>query len=82
MVDVRNVIEKIVKDEFNIDIGKVNPDSELRDQVDLDSMRFVEIYAALIDELGVEIPSKIMESRTLNQIVSIIEEALRQTGSR
>jgi acyl carrier protein len=40
------------------DVGKLKPDVRLRDQVDLDSMDFVNFLIAVDEQLGVETPEK------------------------
>ena len=50
---VIDIIEEIVPDE---DCSAINPDEPLREQLDLDSMDFLDIVMELRKQYGVEVP--------------------------
>ena len=53
------------------DVSKLNPDVRLRDQLDLDSMDFVNFLVAVGERLGVETPEKdYAKLATLNSCVT------------
>jgi acyl carrier protein len=41
-----------------VDVDALDPDVELRDQVDLDSMDFLNLIQAIADATGIEIPER------------------------
>ena len=58
------------------DLSQVNPDAPLRDQLDIDSMDFLNFVIALHKELSLEIPeTDYPELVTLNGCVSYLELA-------
>jgi acyl carrier protein len=50
---ILDIIAEIAPDE---DLGNVNPDARLRDQLSLDSMDFLDIVMELRKKHGVEVP--------------------------
>lgn len=50
-----DIIEDIVPDE---DCSSLNPDENLRDQLDLDSMDFLDIVMELRKKYGIEVPEE------------------------
>jgi acyl carrier protein len=60
-----------------LDPRTLAPDVPLRDQLDIDSMDFLNFVVALDDELGVEIPeSDYGKLDTLDRIVEYVEARL------
>lgn len=56
-----------------VDFARINPDVVLRDQIDLDSMDFLNFIIALSQELNVEIPeSDYPKLMTLNACVDYL----------
>jgi acyl carrier protein len=76
-MDLRIKVIDIVKEETGIDLSKIDPDQSLSSQVQIDSMKFVEVYAALVDELQMEISPEILGADSLNQFFNYIEKANR-----
>ena len=68
-------VREIVMRETGIDLSNVDPKKALRSQVNLDSMKFVEVYAALVDELQIEISPDFLAADTLEEINLIIKRA-------
>jgi acyl carrier protein len=50
------IVEAISRIAPEIDPASIQPDAELRQQIDLDSIDFLNLMLALHDRLGVEIP--------------------------
>jgi acyl carrier protein len=67
------VIEKIVQ----IDPATLDPSRDVRDQVSFDSMQFVELSARIEKELGIELPMAVMEARTINEFLELVERAMK-----
>lgn len=49
------ILQEMVPEE---DVTKLKPDVRIRDQIDLDSMDFVNFLVAVDEQLGVETPEK------------------------
>jgi acyl carrier protein len=54
----------------------INPDSELKSELSLDSIQVVELFASLEKEFAIELPLRIMTVRTSKEFLSILEESL------
>jgi acyl carrier protein len=56
MDPVSDALEEILRDDLDVDISRVTPDSRLVDDVGLDSVAFAVGMVAIEDKLGVVIP--------------------------
>lgn len=70
--EIRDKIIAIVKEEMDLDLSEIDPDRDLRDQVNIDSMKLTEIYAAVVEELNIQVPLSIMNARTFNDILRVL----------
>jgi acyl carrier protein len=67
---VFEILQKITHKDPNL----LDPDSDIRKQVSLDSMQFVSIIAQIEEEFSIEIPISILEVSTLNEFLAVIDE--------
>jgi acyl carrier protein len=75
---VLNIIQDIAPDE---DISDVKPDVRLRDQLDLDSMDFLDIIMELRKRYKIEVPEEdYMQLSTLNGCVAYLKPMLEAQG--
>jgi acyl carrier protein len=63
----------IIQKDINVDPATLDPDKPIREQISLDSMRFVSIIARIELEMDIEIPMSILEIKTLNEFLLIID---------
>jgi acyl carrier protein len=69
--EVVELVAKILKKP----IEKVRPEANLFDELGVDSLLGVEIFAALDKKYGVDIPDvRLKEIATLNDLVNLVEE--------
>ncbi len=80
--ELRATVLKLLADVVpGLDPASIEPDVELRDQVDMDSMDFLHFLIAVDEELHVDVPeTDYAELTTLNAIVAYIGDRLR-TGT-
>ena len=63
-----------------VDIESIDPAKDLRDQIDIDSVDFLNFVIGLHKVLGVEIPdSDVSKLRTLNGCVTYLNAKMNQT---
>ena len=81
--DVRQLILDIIHDIApDEDLSDVQPDVRLRDQLDLDSMDFLDIVMELRKRHKVEVPEEdYMELSTLNGCVTYLLPKLQQAAT-
>ena len=78
-------IRKMVEEELNniapeVDMAKIDPASDLREAIDIDSMDFLNFITAIHHRLGVDIPEiDYPKLVTLAGAITYIEAALRAT---
>jgi len=65
-------VAEIVEFETGVDLTEVDPEVDLRSQVNVDSMQYVAISVAIEDALGIELPIAIMKARTLAEIMKVV----------
>jgi acyl carrier protein len=59
-------------------IDDINLDSDLKSQLCLDSIQIVELFAALENELNIELPLRLMTVKTGKAFLEILEEELNR----
>ena len=76
--DIKNAILEIIEDiNPDEDTSNVEPEKNLREQFDLDSMDFLDIVMELRKRYGVEVPeADYMELATLNSCINYLEPKL------
>jgi acyl carrier protein len=78
---VKQNIFSVISREVALDFNSIDPNADLREQVNMDSMQFVAVLARLEKEFGIEIPISAMEATTLNEFLSIVgNEMLPKAG--
>lgn len=77
--EIRDVILEIIEDiDEDADLDGLDPDKPLRDQLDLDSMDFLDIVMELRKRYKLQIPEEeYPELSTLNSCVSYLEPKLK-----
>lgn len=71
-----DIIHEIAPDE---DLTDVDPEIPLREQMDLDSMDFLDIVMELRKRYGIEVPEDdYMELTTLNKSIAYLQPRLEQ----
>ena len=77
--EIKTVILEIIEDiDEDADFDSLNPDEPLRDQLDLDSMDFLDIVMELRKRYKLQIPEEeYPELSTLNSCVNYLEPKLQ-----
>jgi acyl carrier protein len=72
---ILEVIHEIVPDE---DLGNLDPDVRIRDQIEMDSMDFLDIIMELRKRYSITVPEDdYMELSTLNSSVAYLEPLMK-----
>jgi acyl carrier protein len=69
----------IMQKDIHIDPASIDADKPIREQISLDSMQFVSITARIELEMNVELPMSIMEAKTLNEFLLLVEDTIKKT---
>ena len=79
--EIKNVILEIIKDiDEDADVENLNPDQELRDQLDLDSMDFLDIVMELRKRYKLQIPeADYPHLATLQSCITYLQPRLQGT---
>jgi len=77
--EIKNVILEIIEDiDEDAEFDNLNPDEPLRDQLDLDSMDFLDIVMELRKRYKLQIPEEeYPELSTLNSCVNYLDPKLK-----
>lgn len=68
-------IKDIIADEFDVDADDITLETNVREDLDADSLDLVELVIDLEDEFSVEVPDEVLEKiKTVQDIVDYIEE--------
>ncbi len=76
---LKNKIFGIMQKDIHIDPASIDPDKPIREQISLDSMQFVSITARIELEMNIELPISIMEVRTLNEFLAVVQDTLKKS---
>ncbi|MGA2506328.1 MAG: acyl carrier protein [Chitinispirillaceae bacterium] len=68
----------ILGNEFNINLGGIDPDKPIFDQLPIDSMQLVAITAKVEETFGIELPLSFMEKPTLNHFIRLVVKAVEK----
>ncbi len=71
-------IESVLEAITGTTVGTLDMKGDIRSQLALNSMQFVQLFTALEMEFEVELPLSIMNVRTVGDFVTIIEGAAEQ----
>ncbi len=78
--EIEEKVKEILADRLDIDIKKIKPDSDLVDDLGMDSFKAVELAFAVREEFGVEIKeSKFSQINTVRDIVRYIIDHRSET---
>ena len=80
--EIKQIVRQALSDVApEIDLNAIDPAKDLRDQIDIDSVDFLNFVIGLHKELGVEIPdADVAKLATLNGCVTYLGAKLKQAG--
>jgi acyl carrier protein len=68
-------VKEIICEQFDIDEENVTPETDIREDLDADSLDLVDLVMSFEDEFKIEVPDDAIESvKTVGDIVKFIEE--------
>ena len=68
-------VQKIISDQFDLDVEKITEDTLLVEDLDADSLDLVDLVMSFEDEFQLEVPDEEIENiKTVGDIVNYIEE--------
>jgi len=76
------VIRALIEVAPDVDPGAIDPDADLAEQLDIDSMDFLNIVVAIHQQTGIEIPERdYPKLATLSDAVRYLAEAQKQAAA-
>lgn len=68
-------VREIICEQFDVDEETVTPETDIREDLDADSLDLVDLAMSFEDEFKIEVPDDAIESvKTVGDIVKFIEE--------
>ncbi len=68
-------VREIICEQFDVDEETVTPETDIREDLDADSLDLVDLVMSFEDEFKIEVPDDAIESvKTVGDIVKFIEE--------
>jgi acyl carrier protein len=71
---IRETVIGVIESETGCSLAGIDPDSDIRKQIDLDSMQYLAISVAVERSLNIKLPIEVMLARTFNDLLGIICE--------
>ncbi len=79
--EIATTVKEIFHKTLKIDVEKIEPGTDLKDDLNLDSLDMIEVVYEVEDHFDVQIPEEsIKEIRTFQQVVDGLSEALAAKG--
>ncbi len=79
--EVLTTVIRVVEAETGQSLSGLNPNADLREQVNLDSMQYVAISVAIENALGIELPIEIMRARTFNGFMDMVKAEVARNSA-
>lgn len=79
--NIEKKVAEIVSRITGRNVVSINPNGDLKNELALDSVQIVELFASLEQEFQVELPLKLMTVRTSRDFLRILEESLHQSAA-
>jgi len=73
---IQERLSSILHDEFTINVGEIDPDRPIFDQLPLDSMQLVAIAVKVEETFGIELPLTFMGKPAINHFVKLVADAV------
>ena len=68
-------VREIICEQFDVDEENVTPETDIREDLDADSLDLVDLVMSFEDDLKIEVPDDAVETiKTVGDIVKFIEE--------
>lgn len=77
-MNIEKKVAEIVSRITGRNVESINPNGELKNELALDSIQIVELFAQLEKEFEVELPLKLMTVRTGKEFIKILEESVKE----
>lgn len=77
-MNIEKKLSEIVSRITGKNVENINLNSELKNELALDSIQIVELFAQLEREFNVELPLKLMTVRTSKEFINILEQSLKE----
>lgn len=77
MNEFKKELLKLIETEMGVNLNDINPDRDIREQIDLDSMQMVSLSAKVEERYNIELPLSVMGVTTLNEFISIVENEVK-----
>ncbi len=76
-MNIEKDVTQIVSEIVGVKAEELNPDASFMDDLGLDSLRALEILAAIENLYGITInPERLQEMTTLNKVIAVTKESL------
>jgi len=75
--DIRDHIVRILVEKFDVDANKIRPNSNLFDELGIDSIDVIDLIVLLNDTVGFRLPSeKYSDIRTIDDVAVLLKDSL------
>ncbi|WP_432409020.1 acyl carrier protein [Wukongibacter sp. M2B1] len=74
-MNIKNEVTEIVCEIIGMEPSEINPDASFSDDMGIDSLRALEILAAIENKYGITIdPERLKDMGSLNKVIKVTEE--------
>jgi len=69
-------LKKTIENVTGSKVGNIDLNGNIRSQLSVDSVQFIQLFSAIEIEFGIELPLSIMNTETVAEFVTIIEDCV------
>jgi acyl carrier protein len=75
--EIYEKLKQTLSEELEIDVAKISPEADFKNDLDADSLHLVELAMELEDNYGITIPDEVaLELTTVGSVVDYVSEKL------
>lgn len=79
-IDNKIKVTEILSKVTGRSVASINPDGDLKNEIHIDSIQLVELFAMLEKEFKVELPLEMMNAKTGSQFMKTLDEELAKVN--
>jgi acyl carrier protein len=79
--ELQSAVFQLTQDELGVDLARIDPDIEIRQQLDIDSLQLIRMYAAVVEYFQIDVPMSIMGAKTLREILDCLASEMNALGA-
>ena len=74
--NIKKKLLQIIEDISGTKLPCIDFNNDILDELDLNSIKIVELFAAIEEEFNIELPLKMMQVKTANEFIALFDQTI------